>query len=49
MKRVAIKLGVVLLIVIICAFSYNRLVRLSQAADAQWAQVQTVYQRPAGI
>jgi len=29
--------------------SYNRLVNLSQAADAQWAQVQNVYQRRADL
>jgi LemA protein len=31
------------------ATSYNRLVRLSQAADKQWAQVQNVYQRRADL
>src|SRR5215468_7411540 len=29
--------------------SYNRLVRLSQATDSQWAQVQNVYQRRADL
>src|SRR5215467_14846831 len=46
-------LGVVLLLVlIIVAFaggSYNRMVRLSQGVDQQWAQVQNVYQRRADL
>jgi LemA protein len=52
MKKVAIGCGVlvvlavlVLLAVAIAGGSYNRLVRLSQAADSAWAQVQTDYQR----
>jgi len=44
---------VVLLIVLIFAAiaggSYNRLVRLSQGVDQQWAQVQNVYQRRADL
>jgi LemA protein len=43
-------LGVIALIIIaICAGSYNRLVKLSQAVDTQWAQVQNVYQRRADL
>ncbi len=42
-------LFVVLLIVVIAAGSYNRLVRLSQETDKQWAQVQNVYQRRADL
>jgi LemA protein len=43
-----ILLGIVALAVIaglLCVSSYNRLVRLRQGTDAQWAQVQNVYQR----
>ena len=36
---------VVLIVLALAGTSYNRLVRLNQAADAQWAQVQNVYQR----
>jgi LemA protein len=32
-----------------CAGTYNKLVRLDQAADAQWAQVQNAYQRRADL
>jgi len=43
-------LGVILLIIVIIAGgSYNRLVKLSQGVDAQWAQVQNVYQRRADL
>jgi LemA protein len=42
-------LAVVLLLVLIGAGAYNRLVRLSQATDKQWAQVQNVYQRRADL
>jgi LemA protein len=42
-------LGAVVLFIIILVLSviggYNRLTRLSQAVDSQWAQVQNVYQR----
>jgi LemA protein len=54
MKKLAIGCGVllvlgiiVLVIVAIASGSYNRLVRLSQAVDSSWAQVQTDYQRRA--
>ncbi len=40
---------IVLLIVLMGAGSYNRLVRLSQGVDQQWAQVQNVYQRRADL
>jgi len=40
-------LGIILLIV--AGGSYNRLVKLSQGVDAQWAQVQNVYQRRADL
>src|SRR5882724_11806596 len=43
-------IGVVALIVVATAGgSYNRLVRLSQGTDSQWAQVQNVYQRRADL
>jgi LemA protein len=46
-------LGVGLVFVIIVAVwgtgTYNRLVQLGQATDAQWAQVQNVYQRRADL
>ena len=32
-----------------CVATYNRLVRLEQAADAQWAQVENAYQRRADL
>jgi LemA protein len=45
--------GLVILGLLILALagggSYNRLVRLSQAVDQQWAQVQNVYQRRADL
>src|SRR5689334_23866154 len=46
-------IAVVLFVVVVAAIaiggSYNRLVRLSQAVDSQWAQVQNVYQRRADL
>lgn len=47
-KKIAIIL-VVLILIAVAGASYNRLVRLSQAADSQWAQVQNVYQRRADL
>src|SRR5204862_167971 len=32
-----------------CALTYNKLVRLDQAAKAQWAQVENTYQRRADL
>lgn len=43
-----IGLAVVILIVL-AATGYNRLVRLSQGVDSQWSQVQNVYQRRADL
>ena len=40
---------VVLIVFLVGAGGYNRLVRLSQATDSQWAQVQNVYQRRADL
>jgi LemA protein len=46
-------LAVVVVIIAIIGFTiagtYNNLVQLSQAVDAQWAQVQSVYQRRADL
>jgi LemA protein len=40
---------VVIILAVIAGGSYNRLVGLSQAVDAQWAQVESVYQRRADL
>lgn len=42
-------LGALLLLGATCAGTYNRLVRLDQAAKAQWAQVENAYQRRADL
>jgi len=53
MKKTAIGCGVILalgmIVVLVAVGSYNRLVRLSQATNSQWAQVQNVYQRRADL
>ncbi len=56
MKKIGIGCGIlavlgliVLFVVLATGGSYNRLVRLSQAVNAQWAQVQNVYQRRADL
>ncbi len=56
MKKFAIILGVLavliflgLILVLVGGLSYNHLVKLSQAVDSQWAQVQNVYQRRADL
>ncbi len=57
MKKFAIGCGgllvILVFIIVICGLalmgSYNRLVALGQSVDAQWAQVQTVYQRRADL
>ena len=56
MKKIAVVLfvlvvlGVLALLLIVAAgSSYNQLVKLSQAVDSQWAQVQNVYQRRADL
>lgn len=41
--------GIVLVIVLLVAGTYNSLVTLGQAVDAQWGQVQNVYQRRADL
>src|SRR5947209_3538477 len=44
-----IALGVAILIAMSIVASYNRLVSLDQAVDAQWGQVQNAYQRRADL
>ncbi|HTW95494.1 MAG TPA: LemA family protein, partial [Tepidisphaeraceae bacterium] len=48
-KPILLFLGAVVVLILILLLTvvggYNRLTRLSQAVDAQWAQVQNVYQR----
>ena len=40
---------VVLILAVIALGSYNRLVGLAQGVDAQWAQVESLYQRRADL
>ncbi len=43
---ILVVIGIVVLIIVLgAAASYNQLVKLAQAVDSQWAQVQNVYQR----
>jgi LemA protein len=56
MKKLAVGCGILivlaligLILVAIGGGSYNRLVRLQQQVDKQWAQVQNVYQRRADL
>jgi LemA protein len=56
MKKVGIGCAIVgvialaaLVLIIAAAAGYNRMVRLSQSVDKQWAQVQNVYQRRADL
>src|ERR1700744_1426013 len=56
MKKLGVVLGVLVVLAILvfiliglAGASYNRLVKLSQAVDSQWAQVQNVYQRRADL
>src|ERR1041384_1676069 len=46
---VVIVLFIVLIIALFFGGTYNRLVRLQQSVDQQWAQVQNVYQRRADL
>src|SRR5262249_21181186 len=48
-KGTLVALAVVALLVVWGVFSYNKLVGLDQAVDAQWAQVENVYQRRADL
>jgi LemA protein len=45
----AVLLLVVLCLILMAGAGYNHLVKLSQAVDSQWAQVQNVYQRRADL
>jgi LemA protein len=56
MKKLGIIFGVfvvigvfIVILILMGGASYNRLVKLSQATDSQWAQVQNVYQRRADL
>jgi LemA protein len=56
MKKLGIGCGIlavlgllVLIVIAMAGLSYNRLVKLSQGVDAQWSQVQNVYQRRADL
>src|SRR6266576_157243 len=56
MKKLGIGCGIlavlgaiVLIFVLVAGGGYNRLVKLSQGVDKQWAQVQNVYQRRADL
>src|SRR5256886_15233124 len=57
MNKFAIGCGGLVVIILVIVFviglffwgTYNRLVGLQQGVDAQWAQVQTVYQRRADL
>src|SRR5512140_1931879 len=53
MKTVLIVLGVLAAFAVLCVLfvigQYNGLVNRAQAVDAQWAQVQNVYQRRADL
>ena len=42
-------LGVAVVLGFSCVGSYNRLVKMEQAVEAQWAQVESVYQRRADL
>src|SRR5687767_122570 len=49
---ILIGLGLLLMVLLVgglVASQYNRLVQLDQAVDAQWAQVENVYQRRADL
>src|SRR5579862_1385351 len=56
MKKFGIVLGVLVVLIVAVLFfvlaagaSYNRLVKLQQGVNSQWAQVQNVYQRRADL
>ena len=51
MKRLGLIVVVALLAIggVSCVSGYNKLVRLGQAVDAQWAQVENAYQRRADL
>jgi LemA protein len=49
MKALAVVIGIAVVIGLLGAVSYNRLVGLSQGVEKQWAQVENVYQRRADL
>jgi LemA protein len=49
LAAVAVVLGIVVMLGLALAGSYNSLVSLSQEVDKQWAQVENVYQRRADL
>src|SRR6266478_4099952 len=49
MKALVVAVVAILLLVVMGATSYNRLVGLSQGVEKQWAQVENVYQRRADL
>ncbi|MBX7207428.1 MAG: LemA family protein [Verrucomicrobiaceae bacterium] len=49
MKTLLVLLGVVVVFGLVIASGYNRLVSSNQSVEAQWAQVQNVYQRRADL
>jgi LemA protein len=48
-KAGLIVVGIIVILLLSFAVSYNRLVSLSQQVNSQWAQVQNVYQRRADL
>lgn len=48
-KGILIVVGLIVLLLLSFAVSYNHLVSLSQGVNSQWAQVQNVYQRRADL
>ena len=44
-----IVVGLAVILGVSCVGSYNKLVKLGQAVDAQWAQVENAYQRRADL
>ncbi len=48
-KTMLIVVGIIVILLLSFAASYNRLVSLSQGVNSQWAQVQNVYQRRADL
>lgn len=49
MKSILVLLGMVVVLGLVVASGYNGLVSSNQAVEAQWAQVQNVYQRRADL
>ena len=49
MKPLLIFVGILVILGLVIASGYNGLVSSNQAVEAQWAQVQNVYQRRADL